>query len=200
MIKVINKELKEMLSEELYAQLEEVLKDKNVVIETQENFIPKSRFDEVNEKAKQIDKFADYEQIKTERDQLKADTAKYADYEELKERASKLDQYQDYDDIKSKYEETLSSNKKLHLKTLGFDSDFVDYALTKIEGDDFETAAIEFLNSNPKMRAENFQQVNSSLNLKGNGPVDLSKVTDSEEYLKLRKTHDIDGTPLSTKK
>jgi len=199
MIKVINKELKEKMGDELYAQLEEVLKDSNVVIETQENFIPKSRFDEVNEKAKKIENFADYEQIKTERDQLKADAEKYVDYEDLKEKASKLEQYQDYDDIKSKYEETLSTNKKLHLKTLGFDSDFVDFALTKIEGEDFEKSAIEFLNANPKMKAENFQQVDSSLNLKGDGPVDLTKVTDSEEYINLRKTHDIDGTPLSKK-
>jgi hypothetical protein len=199
MIKVINKELREKLGDELFAQIEEVFKEANVVIETQENFIPKSRFDEVNEKAKQIEKYSDYEEIKSERDNLKTQVEKYVDYEELKEKASKLEEYQDYEDIKAKYQETVSTNQKLQLKTLGYDDDFIDYALTKIEGDDFQAAATQFLEEHPKMKAENFQNVNSSLNLNGNHPVDLTKVTDPEEYIKLRKTHDIDGTPLSKK-
>lgn len=201
MIKVINNDLKAKLGEELYAQVEEALKDSNVVIETQENFIPKHRFDEANESIKAAKAEAqaakeEAEAAKAEVEAAKADIAKYADYDELKAKAESIS---DYDDMKSKYEETLSSNKKLKLQSLGFDKDFVDYALTKIEGDDFEAAAVEFLNANPKMKAENFSSVNSSLNLNGEGPIDMTKITDPEKYIQARKTHNVDGTPIAKK-
>lgn len=194
MIKVINNDLKAKLGEELYAQVEEALKDSNVVIETQENFIPKHRFDEATESIKVAK--AEAQAAKEEAEAAKADIAKYADYDELK---AKVESIGDYDDMKLKYEETLSSNKKLKLQSLGFDKDFVDYALSKIEGDDFDTAATEFLEANPKMKAENFSSVNSSLNLNGEGPIDMTKITDPEKYIQARKTHNVDGTPISKK-
>lgn len=47
-IKRINQEIKTLLGDELYGQLEALLKDKDVVIETAEGFIPKDRFDQIN--------------------------------------------------------------------------------------------------------------------------------------------------------
>lgn len=52
-IKRINSELKALLGDELYAQVEGKLKDKDVVIETTEGFIPKDRFDQINEQLKE---------------------------------------------------------------------------------------------------------------------------------------------------
>ena len=51
-IKFINTELKTLLGDELYKQVEAALKDKDVAIDLQENFIPKTRFDEINTQAK----------------------------------------------------------------------------------------------------------------------------------------------------
>ena len=51
-VKVIHSDLKSLLGEELFKQVDAALKDKDVVIELQENHIPKSRFDEVNTQAK----------------------------------------------------------------------------------------------------------------------------------------------------
>src|SRR6056297_2717890 len=102
-IEIINKELKEKLGDELYKQVEDKLGDSDVVIETKDNFIPKKRFDEVNEKAKKVDEFADYEEIKAERDELKENVEKYSDYDELKEKAAKLEEYSDYEDLKENY-------------------------------------------------------------------------------------------------
>ncbi|MDD3958033.1 MAG: phage scaffolding protein [Candidatus Izemoplasmatales bacterium] len=51
-VKSINSDLKSLLGEDLLKQIEAALKDKDIVIELQENHIPKSRFDEVNTQAK----------------------------------------------------------------------------------------------------------------------------------------------------
>ena len=69
MIKQINPDLKALLGDELYAQLETKLKDKDVVIETTEGFIPKARFDQVSAdlkdyKAKHESVNAEYEKLK----------------------------------------------------------------------------------------------------------------------------------------
>ena len=51
-VKTIHSDLKSLLGEELFKQVDAALKDKDVVIELQENHIPKTRFDEVNTQAK----------------------------------------------------------------------------------------------------------------------------------------------------
>ena len=51
-IKRINPELKTLLGDELYSQIETKLKDKDVVLETTEGYIPKERFDKVNDDLK----------------------------------------------------------------------------------------------------------------------------------------------------
>ncbi len=52
MFKRINNDLKSLLGEELVKQLETVLKDKDVVLELADEFIPKERFNQVNEQLK----------------------------------------------------------------------------------------------------------------------------------------------------
>lgn len=68
-IKRINQELKALIGDELYSQIEAKIKDKDVVIETTEGYIPKERFDKVNDDLKEYKtKFegtnAEYEKLK----------------------------------------------------------------------------------------------------------------------------------------
>ena len=51
-VKTIHSDLRSLLGDDLFKQIDTALKDKDVVIELQENHIPKSRFDEVNIQAK----------------------------------------------------------------------------------------------------------------------------------------------------
>jgi hypothetical protein len=51
-VKIIHSDLRSLLGEELFKQVDAALKDKDVVIELQENHIPKTRFDEVSTQAK----------------------------------------------------------------------------------------------------------------------------------------------------
>ncbi len=50
----VNEELKKLLGDEVAKALEEALKDTNAVLEVKENFIPKFRFDEVSNQAKEL--------------------------------------------------------------------------------------------------------------------------------------------------
>lgn len=185
--------LKGMLSEELYSQVDEALKGKDL-----EKYVPKARFDEViaerdNARTK-AEGFKDY-------DEIKAKLESYADYEDLKDKASKLENYKDYDILKekaSKLEEVTLNNKKLKLKSMGIDEGFIDYALTKIDGEDFDEGAKQFIEANPKFKSETFQKIDSSFSLAGGGKIDMSKLS-SEEYIEARKTHDVDGNPITKK-
>lgn len=188
--------LKENLTEELYSQVSEALKGKDL-----EKYIPKSRFDEVNEKAKKLADYADYDDIKK---QLEEANTKLEGYDELKEKADKVETMADYEeikkgfeDIKTKYDNTLSTNQKLILKNIGLDEKFIDFSLSQIkveEGQDFQTAAEEYAKTNPQFKAETFQQYNSQFNVNGGNRQAIPE--DPDEYLAFRKTHDIDGRPL----
>ena len=193
------KVLKENLSEELYAQVSEALKGK-----TLENYIPKSRFDEVNEKAKKLADYADYEEIKTN---LAEATKKLAGYDELKAKADKVETMADYeeikkgfDEIKGKYENTLSSNQKLVLKGLGIDDKFIEFGLSQIkveEGQDFKTVAEAYIESNPQFKSEVFQSLNSQFSVGGKQKAKVPE--DAGDYLEFRKTHDAEGNVLEQK-
>ena len=184
--------LKTKLSEELYNQVSEALKGESL-----EKYVPKARLDEELEKRKEaqtkLESYADYEEIKKERDEIKGKIETYANYEELKAKAEKLDSYEGLDEKLTKFETLVADNKRLKLKSMGFDETFVDYALTKIDGEkDFDTAAKTFLEENPKLKAENFQKIDSQLGI-GGTPKKIEEM-ETEEYVKWRETHDLDGT------
>lgn len=77
-------DLKELLGEELYKQVTEKLGDKKVMVDDG-NFIPKSRFDEVNEAKKELEK-----QISDRDKQLKDLSAKAQGNEELTKQIEEL--------------------------------------------------------------------------------------------------------------
>ena len=188
--------LKENLSEELYSQVSEALKGKEL-----EKYIPKSRFDEVNEKAKKLAGYADYDEIKNKLDEA---NAKLEGYDELKAKADKVETMADYEeikkgfeDIKEKYDNTVNSNQKLILKNIGLDEKFIDFSLSQIkvgEDQDFKKAAEEYVKTNPQFKSETFQKYDSQFNVGGGSKQPIPE--DPEKYLKFRQTHDIDGTPL----
>ena len=68
-IKQINSDLKALLGDELYSKVETALKDKDVVIETTEGFIPKMRYDQVSTDLKDYKK--KYEDVNAEYEKLK---------------------------------------------------------------------------------------------------------------------------------
>lgn len=183
--------LKGKLPEDLFAQVSEALKEVEL-----DKYVPKARLDEEITKKQElqtkIDEIGDYEEIKAERDEIKGKIELYADYEELKAKAEKLESYADYDDVKSKFDGLVAENKKLVLKNMGYDESFIDYSISKIEGDDFNEEATKFLESNPKFKSENFQTIDSSFRGGGNAkkPEDMS----TEEYLAYREKHNVDGT------
>ncbi len=169
--------LKKELSEELYTQVSKALEGKDLG-----QFIPKARFDEVNNSKKELE-------IKVK------DLDKYADYDEIK---SKVAQYGDYEELKKKNDELVLGNKKQSLVKMGLDESFVDYALGKIDPANFEENAKKFITDNPKFTAETFSKINSSLDLGGKGKIDPEKLT-SQEYIDWRKTHLADGSEINRK-
>lgn len=173
--------LKKELPEELYTQVSEALTGKDLG-----QFIPKARFDEVNTAKKDLEtKYANATK------QLEG----FADYEELK---TKVAQFGDYEELKKKNDELVTQTKKASLVKLGLDESFVDYALGKIDPADFEENAKKFIADNPKFSAETFSKINSSLDLGGKGKVDIEALT-AEEYNDWRKTHNIDGSEIIKK-
>ena len=189
--------LKENLSEELYTQVSEALKGKEL-----DKYIPKARFDEVNEKAKQL---VGYEDMKTQNLEM---VEKLKGYDELKAKADKVETMTDYEEIKtgfaeikSKYETTLSSNQELILKGVGLDEKFIKFGLSQIkveEGQDFKEAAEAYAESNPQFKAETFQQINSQFSVGGGTKAQVP--TDAGDYLVFRETHDAEGNLLDIKK
>lgn len=182
--------LKENLSEELFTQVSESLKGKDL------KAVPLTRFNEVNEAKKaaetKLETMADYEEIKTNNAKLKTKIESYTDYDDLKTKAEKLESYGDIEAKLKEQTELVAANKKLQLKTMGYDDTFIDYALTKIEGDDFVKSATEYLESNPKLKAENFQTINSQIP-QGGAPKKIEDMT-TEEYVAYREKHNVDGT------
>lgn len=107
-IKVIHSDLKSLLGEELYKQVDAALKDKDVVIELQENHIPKSRFDEVNTQAKDHKARAD----KFETD-LAAATKAAKSQEELNAKIAELTATNEK--TKTEYETKISQRERDYL-------------------------------------------------------------------------------------
>ena len=170
--------LKKHLPEELYGQVEASLK--GVELGT---FIPKARFDEVNIAKKAAE------------DKLLETVTKldgFKDYDELK---AKLETVSDYESIKTEREKLVLETRKNALSKLGIDDSFIDYALGKIDPADFEANATKFATENPKLKAEVFKKIESSLNLSGTPPKNISEMND-QEFVNYRKSFNLDGTPV----
>ena len=123
-----------------------------------------------------------------------------------------LNRAKEYDTLKTEHETTKAERDALKaekvakeyqsvLSKLNIDDSFIDYALTKIEKgatiEEFEANAKAFAEANPKFNKENFQRINSSVDLNGDGPVKIP--TDAKEYVEWRKTHNVDGTIIKKK-
>ena len=92
--------LKEKLGEELYAQVMEKLGDEKIDIVSNGEWIPKAKFDEVNEQKKEYKRMAD------ELDAKIADVTKQSkDHDGLKEELNKL--RSENEQVKTEYEERL---------------------------------------------------------------------------------------------
>lgn len=92
------------------------------------------------------------------------------------------------ENITLKKEKTLSERKQV-LSSLNADSEFTDYLLQTI-GDaenleEYTTKAKEYLDSHPKFVKEQFANINSSVNIKGESYPDFSSMT-PEQYLAWR--------------
>lgn len=172
--------LKGKVTEELYAELS--AKEELAKFEIT-NFVPKARFDEVNT-ARQTAESKIAELTETGK--------KYANYDELN---AKLESMKDYEDLKKANQELTVSGYKNKLKELGIAEDFVDYAMTKIDVTKFDEQAKAFVDSNPKLHAEVFKKIDSSLNLGGGAKKDPTQMTD-QEFIEYRKSFNLDGTPI----
>lgn len=134
-------DLKEILGEELFAQVSEKLGDKKVMVDDG-NFIPKSRFNEVNEAKKELEK-----QISDRDKQLKDLSKNNTDNEELSKQIEQLQlsNKQTKDEYESKIssiqfdyalEGALSSAKCKNNKALKalLDMEGIKYQEGKLEG------------------------------------------------------------------
>jgi len=95
--------LKELLGEELYKQLEEKLGDKKVFIDDG-NYIPKQRFDEVNNEKKELQN-----QLKERDGQLEELRKNSQDSKELQDKIQELQQANE--ETKSQYEQKIKEQK-----------------------------------------------------------------------------------------
>ena len=163
--------LKSNLTPELYTQVSESLKGKEL------NAVPMDRFNEVNNAKKELETklkgFEDYESIKTKNTELE----------------EKLKSYGDYDELKTKVTNLTNEGYKSKLKEMGVDPDFVDFALAKIDVEKFEESSKAFLEANPKFKTENFRQIDSQLP-PGGTPKKLEDMT-TDEYLEFRAKNDL---------
>lgn len=103
-----NSELKSKLNEEQLNALNEVFKDVDVVLEPQENFIPKSRFDEVNTQNKELK--ANNEKLASDLDAAVSDSK---DAEELKATIAKLQE--ENKAVQEKYETDIKARERDYL-------------------------------------------------------------------------------------
>jgi len=108
----------------------------------------------------------------------------------------------EYDKIKPEYETMKTSAAKAAkaavLKTAGIDEAFIEFALTQVQGDTpeaYKENAGKYLAEHPKLRAENYQQINATLPINGGGAglPDFAKMT-TEQVLEWRRTHNWDGS------
>lgn len=131
------------------------------------------------------------EQTKAILDKLGIESAESID--EIVSKISKFEEVNgELDKIKSEVE---LNNKKQKLSELGYDGKFVDFVLNKVDGENFEENAQNYLKENPQFSAEVFNKINSNLDLQGGGKVDISKLSD-KEYLEYRKEHNLDGSKI----
>lgn len=97
--------LKEKLGEELYEQVQEKLGDEKVAIVSDGSYIPKEKFDDKNQEAKDYKK-----QLKERDDQLEDLKEKAKDSKELQDEIDNLKQQNE--DAKNDYEKQLTDTRK----------------------------------------------------------------------------------------
>ena len=95
--------LKELLGEELFNQVKEKLGDKKVFVDDG-NYIPKQRFDEVNNEKKELQ-----QQLKERDSQLEELKKQAQDSQELQNKISELQQTND--EVKNQYEQKMKEQK-----------------------------------------------------------------------------------------
>ena len=82
-------------------------------------------------------------------------------------------------------------NQKVEkLRNLDVDEDFLEFVLGKVDGENFEAMAEQFVKDNPKFTKEHFSSIDSGLNLKGGSRPDFEQMT-TEEYLKWREKNSL---------
>lgn len=82
------------------------------------------------------------------------------------------------------------SAKLERLRKLDVDDDFLEFVLNKVDGEDFQAKAEEFVKDNPKFTKEHFASIDSALDLRGGTRPDFSKMT-TEQYLKWREKNSL---------
>lgn len=108
--------------------------------------------------------------------------------DEILVKVKKYDEVQtEYAKLKQEKEVTALHNE---LRKLNVDDAFLDYVAGKVTGTgpEFIINAKAFLEKNPKLLKENFNNMNSGLDLNGAGAPDFEHMT-TAQYLEWRKTH-----------
>lgn len=120
------------------------------------------------------------QRIERERAKIKAELedAYKAEIEEAKSKAQELE-------IKTQELEgkIALDNRKNEAKKLGVDDDFIDYVLHSVGDGDL----VEFVNNNPKVKAETFTKLQSNENYNGNSVKGLSDAKTDAEYIEIRR-------------
>ena len=102
--------------------------------------------------------------------------AKANQFEEVKSQAETLKMQQE------------RAEKQVVLSQLNADPEFTEFLLEKIEvgeGETYEAKSKEYLETHPKFKKESYANVDSSVNLSGQGYPDLASMT-TEQYLAWR--------------
>jgi len=210
MIKRINQDLKTLLGDELYSQIEAKLKDKDVVIETTEGYIPKDRFDSVNNDLK--DYKTKYESQNTELEKLKQTAA---GNEQLTAQIQKLQD--ENNKTKTEYETRIAAQEKGYLtadylRSIGvknpqvfmklLDSEKIIIKEGKLAGieeqikpfkEDEAFSSMFGIKQEPKL--DRFGNPIVDNNGGGNGGANIPN-PESPEYLSWRRSHNVDGSEI----
>lgn len=130
--------------------------------------------------AKEQKKYADLQ----EKTNAKLGSLGYENFDQVKTLASERDTYkQELDELKK---QTELNEKRSTIQKLGVDKDFVDFVLEKAPEGNYA----DFVDKNPKFKAENFTKGGSNPNYNGQGIKKPEEAESDAEYLRLRREQD----------